>query len=275
MSERDGYQDGVPSWISGVFADPEKAAGFYTELFGWTAEDVLPADDPGSYFVCKLRGRDVAALGTEPGGGAPRHADWGTCIWVDDADATADKVAAAGGGVIIPPFDQGDLARMAIVKDPHGAILGLWQPQSNRGAQLVNEPSAWSMSSLTSPDPDGSKSFYGGVFGWTTDTMDLGGGAEATMFLLPGFEGGEPSQPVPREVVATMAPSDPSSDDQPAHWSVDFWVDDLDATVAKASELGGKTVVPPYDIPGVSMSQAVLADPEGASFSTTKLKISS
>jgi predicted enzyme related to lactoylglutathione lyase len=275
MSERDGYQHGVPCWISGVFADPEKAAGFYTELFGWTAEDVLPADEPGSYFVCKLRGRDVAALGTEPGGGAPRHADWGTCIWVDEADATAEKVTAAGGGVIIAPFDLGDLARMAIVKDPQGAILCLWQPRGNRGAQLVNEPSAWSMSPLTSPDPEASKSFYGDVFGWTTDAMDLGGAAEITMFLLPGFEGGEPSQPVPREVVATMVPSDPSAEEQPAHWSVDFWVDGLDATVARASELGGKTVVPPYEIPGVSMTQAVLADPEGASFSATQLKIPS
>jgi uncharacterized protein len=66
----------------------------------------------------------------------------------------------------------------------------------------------------------------------------------------------------------------PMSDDQfpadvPPHWSVDFWVDDADATAEKAAELGGKVIAPPFDTPG--FRQAVLADPEGASFSVSQL----
>jgi predicted enzyme related to lactoylglutathione lyase len=108
------------------------------------------------------------------------------------------------------------------------------------------------------------------VFGWEGDTMDMGG-SELTLFRLPGFVGGGPEQPVPRDLVATMAPT--SGDDVPPHWSVDFWVDDADAAAERAAGLGGKALAGPYDIPvpGVAMRQAVLADPQGAAFSVTEV----
>ena len=68
MSERDGYQAGVPCWVAGVYPDPEKAVTFYTELFGWEAEETMGADSPGKYYLCRLRGRDVAAVGSRRGG---------------------------------------------------------------------------------------------------------------------------------------------------------------------------------------------------------------
>jgi uncharacterized protein len=98
--------------------------------------------------------------------------------------------------------------------------------------------------------------------------LDLGG-AEVTLWRLPGYFGGEPAQPVPRDVIATMAPM--SSDDGPPRWSVDFWVDDVDATAERATQLGGEVVAPPYDIPIAALRQAVLADPQGAAFSVTKV----
>ncbi|HLM78137.1 MAG TPA: VOC family protein [Rubrobacteraceae bacterium] len=121
-----------------------------------------------------------------------------------------------------------------------------WQPKEHRGAQLVNEPGAWSMSQLKTRDPESAKAFYGAVFGWETDTFDLGEG-EFTLWRLPGYLGGEPEQPVSREVVGVMVPvsGDRSPEDVPAHWSVDFWVDDVHATTDKAAELGGEVVVPP------------------------------
>jgi predicted enzyme related to lactoylglutathione lyase len=95
------------------------------------------------------------------------------------------------------------------------------------------------------------------------------------LLRLPGYEGGEPQQPVPRDVVGTMAPmsSDVFPDDVPAHWSVDFWVDDVDATADKVARLGGKTIAPPYDIPVAALRQAVLADPQGATFSVTRVTV--
>jgi predicted enzyme related to lactoylglutathione lyase len=258
MSERDGYEHGVPCWMAAVHPDPGAAAHFYGELFGWQTDDLMPPDSAESYIVCKLRGRDVAAL-VSPGP-APRPPEpvWGTHVWVDDADVAVARAEEAGGSTIAAPFDSPGGARVAVLADPSGAVFCLWEPAGRRGAQLVNEPGAWAMSMLSTPDPEAAKRFYGAVFGWETE-----GFGPATLFRLPGFFGGEPEQPVPRDVVAVMV------EGEPAQWRPDFWVADAEATVANAGRLGGATVVPPYDIP--NMKQAVLADPQGAAFTVTQL----
>ncbi len=270
MSERDGYQAGVPCWVASVHPDPENAVAFYTELFGWEAEETMGTNSPGEYYLCRLRGRNVAAVGSRRGGDAPPAPAWGTYIWVESADDTVARVTDAGGSVITEPFDLRDAARIAVVADPAGAVFGVWQPGEHRGARLVNEPGAWSMSQLNTRDPDGSRAFYGAVFGWETDTFDLGEG-EITLWRLPGYVGGEPEQPVSREVVGVMVPmsGDRSPEDASAHWSVDFWVDDVEATADKAAALGGEVVVSPLD---TSVGKtAVLADSQGAVFSVSKV----
>jgi predicted enzyme related to lactoylglutathione lyase len=99
---------------------------FYTELFGWEAEDSTPPESPSKYFVCTRRGRDVTAIGSQP----PEHAGhvpaWDTYIWVESADDTLAKVNDAGGSVIIEPIDHLDFAaRMAVVADPAGAVFSV------------------------------------------------------------------------------------------------------------------------------------------------------
>ena len=267
MSERDGYQPGVPCWVDTWRTNPDEAVEFYTELFGWDAQDTMPPGSPRSYYMCRLRGRDVAAVGSPVPEGAPAEPVWGTYVWVDNADDTAATVIAAGGRAVVEPFDSLDGGRMAIVADPAGAVLGVWQPGAHKGAQVVNEPSAWAMSSLNTHDAERAKRFYGDVFGWETDTFEMGGG-EISMWRVPGYEGGEPEQPVSREVVGVMSPA--AGDDVPPHWSVNFWIDDADAAAEKAGRLGGKVVTPPHDLPG--FREAVLADPHGAVFSVSQLK---
>jgi uncharacterized protein len=117
------------------------------------------------------------------------------------------------------------------------------------------------MSHLTAPDPERAAAFYGALFGWTTETFGEGAGA-ITMFRLPGYVGGEPQQPVSREVVATMGAANGGA---AAGWSINFWERDVDASAAKAVELGGSAVAPPFDTPISRM--AVLADPQGVAFS--------
>src|SRR5919201_961851 len=202
MSERNGYEPGVPCWVATVQRDPASAARFYRELFGWDVDNLMPEDHPGDYFMCKLRGRPVAAVVSVHGGAPPPPgAAWGTYIWVESADETAAKVTETGGTVIGAPFDSPAGGRMVVLADPAGAVFAAWQPGEHRGAGLVNEPSAWSMSALATPDPEGAKSFYGAVFGWQTSSFAMGD-AEMTMWHVPGYEGGEPMQPVPRDVVA-------------------------------------------------------------------------
>src|SRR5262249_41070268 len=140
----------------------------------------------------------------------------------------------------------------------------------HRGAQLVNEPSAYAMSNLVTPDPEGAIAFYAGVLDWGTEEFELDG-ERAVMWTVPGYVGGVPQQPVSREVVATMAPGVAETErDLPPRWNVDFWIRDADAAAEKAAELGGHVVTGPYEIPGAGMKQAVLADPVGAALSITQ-----
>jgi predicted enzyme related to lactoylglutathione lyase len=236
----------VPCWVD-TWQD-EIPANFYTGLFGWEAQ----VGD--AYTLFTHRGLDVAGAGTPAAGGVA----WTTYVWVDDADAVAARAVEAGGELRLQPFDSLDGGRIAIIADPAGAVFGVWQLGEHRGARVVNEPGAWAMSALSTPDPEGAKAFYGAVLGWTTSEF-----GPATMFHVPGFFGGEPTQPVPRDVVAAMVPGE-----QPV-WSVDFWIADVDAAAARTVELGGTVLSPPAD--ALVGRNAVIADPAGAVLSLSQV----
>lgn len=133
---------------------------------------------------------------------------------------------------------------------------------------MVNEPGAWAMSSLSTDDPEGAKRFYSELFGWGTRSFEMGGG-EITMFTVPDYVGGEPQQPVPRDVVAVMEPRS-GDEDGPPSWTVGFWVADVDAAVAKLSDAGGEVLAPPSDLTGAGLRQAVVRDPQGAMLTLTQ-----
>jgi uncharacterized protein len=266
MSQRDHYEPGVPCWVDTLQPDADAAMAFYGRLLGWefAGPGEMPGDPPGRYFVARLRGRDVAGVGSPPAG-SPPEPGWNTYVRVASADDAARVAQGAGGAVVVEPFDALPAGRMAVLTDPAGARFCVWEPGEREGAQLVNEPGAWAMSQLNSPDPGRCAEFYGALFGWTTETFGEGAGA-VTLFRLPGYVGGEPQQPVSREVVAAMAGT---RDGAPARWELNFWDRDVDATAARAVELGGNAVAPPFDTP-ISRT-AVLADPHGASFSISNV----
>src|SRR5919197_2961032 len=200
MPERDGYIPGVPCWVDTSQPDPEAALDFYRGLFGWEFEDVMPPDSPGRYFIGRIRGGDVAAVGSVPEG-APPMATWNTYVWVESADQTASKVRDAGGQVMMEPFDVMDSGRMAVFTDPEGAAFFVWQAKEHKGARVVNEHGSLNFNGLNTRDPERAKSFYSSVFGW--QTLALGGGAE--MWTMPGY--GDPleeSKPGLRKQVAEL-----------------------------------------------------------------------
>jgi predicted enzyme related to lactoylglutathione lyase len=277
MPERDGYIPGVPSWLDTSQPDPEAAVSFYSGLFGWEFEDVMPPGSDGKYFIARLRGMDAAAVGSIPEG-APPMAMWNTYIWVDSADETASKVRDAGGSVAMEPFDVMDAGRMAVFMDPEGAAFCVWEAKEHKGAQIVNEHGSVNFNSLNTRNAEDAKRFYNSVFGW--QTIALGGDAE--MWTLPGYgdhlerdnpdlrkqmeEAGAPEGF--EDVVASINPIPDDQPDTPPHWSVTFAVDDADATASKATELGGTVIVPPFDAPWVRMT--VISDPQGATFIASK-----
>ena len=276
MSEQDRYIPGVPCWIDTTQPDPDAAAAFYGNLFGWELDDAMPPDAPGKYLIARLGGGNVAAV-SSPMGDAPAAAMWNTYVWVDDADETAAKVRDAAGTVLSEPFDVMDAGRMGVFADPAGAVFCGWQPKNHRGAGVVNEHGSLNFNVLNTRDIEGAGRFYGAVFGW--ELLDVGG---APMWALPAYgdflEGGTPgtrenmaAMGAParfEEVVATAIPIPDDQPDTPAHWGVTFAVEDADAVAARATELGGQVVVPPFDAPWVRMT--VITDPQGATFTASK-----
>jgi predicted enzyme related to lactoylglutathione lyase len=263
MSERDSYEPGTPSWVDHSSDDPDAVVPFYRALFGWEAQDMMPPQAPGRYFICRLRGRDVAAIGTQPEAGQP--AAWNTYITVADADASAAAAGAAGGTVVSEPFDVFDAGRMAVVQDPAGAVFMLWQPGRHPGAGIVNEPGALTWNELTTRDVEGSLRFYGDLFGWRSNESAFGEGRYVTWHPA-GAESLDPSGSIggmmPME--GEMWPAE-----LPPHWMAYFAVADTDRAAAQAVELGGRAVVAPFDTPAGRM--AVLSDPLGGVFSVITL----
>jgi predicted enzyme related to lactoylglutathione lyase len=276
MTEPDRYIAGVPCWVDTSQPDPPAAVEFYGGLFGWELTNSMPAGAPGAYYMARLNGGDVAAVGSVPGG-APPIAMWNTYVWVDSADATAERVRAAGGVVVAEPFDIFDSGRMAVFADTEGAVFGVWQPREHRGATVVNEHGSLNFNDLHTRDVEGAKAFYGAVFGW--EALDVGA---AEMWALPAYGDfleertpgnrariGEMGAPAGFEsVVASIAPIAADDAETPAHWGVTFAVADTDATAALAVELGGAVVVAPLDAPWVRMT--VIRDPQGATFTASQ-----
>ena len=277
MPERDGYIPGVPCWADTTQPDPEAAARFYGELFGWTVEDIMPLGSEARYFIGRVRGGDVAGVGSIPEG-RPAATAWNTYIWVESADDAAAKAAAAGGSVVAEPFDVPGSGRMAVFADPAGAAFCVWEAKEHRGARIVNEHGSLNFNDLYTSDIEGAKAFYGAVFGWRV--LELDGGYQA--WALPGYgdhlaldnpglrdqmeDVGAPKGF--EDVVASLGPLGDDQADGGPHWGVTFAVDDADAIAERASELGATVVAPPIDAPWVRMT--VIRDPQGATFTASQ-----
>jgi uncharacterized protein len=259
MSKRDTYPPGVPCWVDVGAHDVRGALSFYSEVFGWEFKGPgLMPDHSGQYFVATREGDDIAGVGSLPLDTLP---DWKTYIAVASVHDTAGQASAAGGEVLVPPFEAPPAGRMAVLADSTGAVFAIWEAGERQGAQRINEPGAWAMSVLNTTDPDRAATFYRDLFRWNTE------GEGFSLCRLPGYVGGEPEQPVPRDVIAVMLAAENGAE---SHWSVGFWVDDVDATADTASRIGGEVLVPPNDTE--IARQAVLADPEGAAFSVSKVR---
>jgi predicted enzyme related to lactoylglutathione lyase len=250
MGERTSYTPGTFSWTDLTTTDQDAAKPFYTELFGWEADD-RPIGDGIVYSMMTLGGKDVAAISPQPqqqrDAGAPPL--WNSYITVESADQALEHAKHLGATVHAPAFDVLDAGRMGVVQDPGGAYFLVWEPKEHIGAALVNAPGALSWNELASTDMDASAQFYRDMFGWTVEPMEAS--PMPYMVLSNQGRGNGGIRPV-------MPP------DAPAHWLVYFGTDDIEATLAKAQERGGTQLVPATSIgPGTI---AVVQDPQSAVF---------
>ncbi len=245
------WPDGTPCWVDLGTSDIPKAIRFYSSLFGW---DVTPGGpEVGGYSMAQFDGRNVAGIG--PNMSSPdAPSAWSTYFAASDADATAAKVTAAGGSVVMGPMDVMDVGRMAVALDVTGAAFGLWQARSHTGVQLANAPGAFTWSEHMSRDFEGAKAFYAAVFGYEYGDMSSDGFSYATL-LLSG-----------QQVVGGIGAYPEGADaSHPAFWPVYFGTADTDKSVELATSLGGSVIRPAADSPYGRL--AVVADDQGAAFS--------
>lgn len=238
---------GEPGWIDLGSSDVDASHAFYTALFGWTVD----VPDGGGYGTFLLDGKRVAGVGPRTNEEGPTA--WKMYVLTDDAAASAAKVTEAGGTVISPVSEVMTAGTMAIVADPSGAVLGLWQPNEHRGFEAVRVPGAYCWVELNAKDLLSDKLFYWNAFGWDPKESTVPG-TNYTEFKLGGAS------------IAGGLPMDPDlPEGTPPNWIVYFLVADTDASVAKLTELGGGVHHPPSDVPGVGRF-AIVHDPQGGVF---------
>jgi predicted enzyme related to lactoylglutathione lyase len=247
MGERTSYPPGTFSWAELATSDAEAAKSFYASVFSWDYED-NPIGDGQVYSMALRDGKHVAALFSSSD--QPPH--WNCYVTVGSADDATAKAREHGADVVSEPFDVMDVGRMAVIADPQGAALCLWEPRSHIGAALVNTPGAMTWNDLVTPDPDAAAQFYGGLFGWTTQEIPDAGGYRV-------IRNGERSN-------GGIMPLEPErmGADTPPTWMPYFGHEDVDRLVGEVGGLGGRVFTEPMRMPQGSI--AVLADPQGAVF---------
>jgi uncharacterized protein len=250
MGERSRYAPGSFCWVDLTTTDQAAAKAFYGDLFGWEAED-MPVGEGAFYSMQRLRGKDVAAISPQPQqqreAGVPPT--WNSYVSVQSADAAAERAKELGGNVHAPAFDVLEAGRMAVIGDPQGAFLLVWEPRQHFGAALVNEPGAFCWNELNTSDPVAAIPFYSGLFGWSIEPFE---GSPEPYFSI---KNGDANNGGVREQAQPGVPP---------HWLVYFAVEDIDAAIVKVEKLGGTKMVGSTDIQIAKI--AVVHDPQGAFF---------
>jgi uncharacterized protein len=251
MGKRQRYEPGTFCWVDLATTDPAGAKAFYGELFGWEAEDV-PAGEAGTYTMLRLDGDEIGGLYEMEAGrreqGISPH--WFSYVSVEDADASASRARELGGAVYGEPFDVDGDGREAVIEDPSGAVLGVWQPRAHIGARRVNDPGCLDLNQLNTSDPERAAGFYRELFGWEISQV-VEDPPYWGIYNNGSLNGGMMSMPADMQAA-------------PSHWLVYFTAEDLDAAASRIGELGGTVMVPQTAISGGRI--LVARDPQGATF---------
>jgi uncharacterized protein len=248
MGTRTEHAPGTFSWVDLTTRDASGAKEFYGGLFGWEPEDnEIPEEaGGGTSTMFKLGGEYVAAIAQETDEFPPHWNNYVTVSSADDVAATADEL---GASVIEQPFDVLEAGRMAVIQDPTGAMLCVWEPRDMIGAGRVNDPGSMTWNELHTPDPPKALEFYTALFGWDTEEMDTpeGGPSYTIIKLVERSNGGVMD----------------AQEGEPPNWLPYFTVSSRDAAAEDAKRLGGNELYR-MDMPQGKI--AIFADSQGAPF---------
>lgn len=248
----DHHPAGNFAWMELATTDQPAAKHFYSNLFGWTAQD-FPMGENAVYTMFSLNGHQTAAAFTMGAAEAGISPHWQLYIAVEDADTATARAAELGASVVHPAFDVMTFGRMAVFQDPTGAFFSVWQARDHKGMGLWGENGAMCWADLQTHDRDRAVAFYGSLFGWE---FDPGPGKDSSGYLHIrnggcGIGGLPESRTLPPGV--------------PPHWLAYILSPDCETQTAQAVSLGGRVIVPVMMIEN-QLRFSVLADPQGAVF---------
>ncbi|MER7520363.1 VOC family protein [Streptomyces sp. NPDC126499] len=250
---------GSPCWLDLGAPDVPAAAAFYGAVLGWEYESMGDAGEDMEGGMFRKDGKTVAGLGKLTEQGA--RSAWMIYYTVTDADETTRAVERAGGTVRVAPRDLDDWGRMAQYSDPLGGQFAVWQPGSNKGVDLVDQPGSLSWTELYTSDAAAAKEFYGGVLGWRFSDMELPGGGGTYSLITPA---GLPEERMHGGIMQVGEDVLALANGRP-YWHPVFGVDDCDAAVARVTRNGGSVLMGPEDAQDVGRL-AVCLDPSKADF---------
>jgi predicted enzyme related to lactoylglutathione lyase len=251
MTKRARAPIGAPCWVDLWTSDVERSRRFYSELFGWEAQQ--PSPEHGGYFMFTRQGVPVAGAMGDMG---EMRADntWKPFLATDNAERTLELAGERGATVHAPAMAIEDLGSQAVIGDPSGAMIGIWQPGSFPGFTVINEPGAVLFVANDVHDYQAQIAFYRHVFGWEPAEEEVDG------HLYAGFMDPETGRPLAGigDEVENLEPGEGPS------WGIFWQCDDVEAAVARVRSLGGTVIKRPED--GGLGRSARVADPTGARF---------
>ena len=235
---------GAVVWWDLLTEDPGAVLEFYRQLFAW---DI--AENTERHWVVSHHGRPIAGISRIRNDHPDvKEAFWLAGIAVSDVDAAVDRARTLGATVHVEPQDSAGYARFAVIGDPEGVPVMLLSPFRDLG--VVRGPGGWVWAELWARDPDAEAEFYRQVVGYQHDRIDVAGGAYEV--LTSGGQQRAGLLKVPSESIEPV-------------WAPYLEVEDLQATLARAVELGGAVLVEPKQLHSVG-SVALIADPARAAF---------
>ena len=242
-------------WYDLMTTDVKAAEKFYADVVGWQISDSGLTHQ--AYSILKSRDIMVGGMMTIPEDAAKMGAKpaWMGHIYVDDVDAYAKKIKAAGGSIYRDATDIPTIGRFAVAGDPTGAGFIIFKPSGSESAAPLPDgtPGTIGWRELHSGNWEQAWDFYAKLFHWTKDeTMDMGPMGKYQLFKA----GGE---------FAYGGMMNKHEGSPMAHWAYYFYVDGVAKAAAKITKHGGKITNGPMEVPGGQWSLNAM-DPLGAHF---------
>jgi predicted enzyme related to lactoylglutathione lyase len=247
------YLPGKFVWFEHASTDPVAARKFYEPLFGWHVENMAMGDQQ---YPMIMNGQDGIG-GFFRSDDAKDSARWVSYVSVPDVDKTYAAALAAGATSESPPIDYGPVGRGAAIVDPTGARISLWKSAQEDRPDVEQAPDgSWVWNELYTSNVDTALAFYKKLLGYTVQAMDMGDQGTYHVLRTAGDtgRGGVTKSPDPK---------------MPAQWVPYVHVNDCDATLAKAKQLGANVCLEGTDIPEVGRI-GMLVDPQGAMIAVIK-----